>query len=448
MDQKFIKEKRILSLVLSMSLPMVISMAVNSLYNIVDSYFVAKVNENAMTALSLVFPVQNFINAISIGFAIGINATVAFYLGADDKESANKATTMGIFINFLHGIILTIVCVIGMPYFLKMFTSDQEVIRLALIYSNLAFAFSVTISLGVSFEKVFQAVGRMKVSMLSMICGFAANIILDPVLIFGLGPFKAMGIQGAALATGIGQTLSLIVYLIFYVFHPLPVKFNLKYIPLDKLIVGKLYSIGLPAALNMALPSLLISALNGILSAFSETYVLVLGVYYKLQTFIYLSANGIVQGIRPLVGYNFGAGEHKRVQKIYNTALVLSAFIMVVGTGLSWLVPGKLFGLFTTNEETIKIGITALHIISIGFIFSAVSVTSCGALEGLGKGIASLLISLLRYVIVIIPAAFVLSKYIGATGVWFAFGISEIITAIFAYYVFRKVTKIKSTESL
>lgn len=440
MNQNFMKEKKILPLVLSMSLPMVISMAVNSLYNIVDSYFVAKVSENAMTALALIYPIQNLITAIAVGFGIGINAVIAYYMGSNEQEKANQATTQGLFLSVIHGILMTIFSIVGMPFFLKMFTPDAEVTSLALRYSNIAFSFSIIISLGISFEKIFQSVGKMKISMISMICGFAANIILDPLLIFGIGPFPKMGIEGAALATGIGQTLSLCVYLIAYLFQCIPLKIQWKFIAPDRRIPGKMYAVGIPASLNMALPSLLISALNGILAVYSGAYVLVLGVYYKLQTFIYLSANGIVQGIRPLVGYNFGAGEYQRVHKIYTTALRLSIIIMVVGTGLSWAIPDQLFSLFTENSETIQKGVTVLHIISLGFIASSVSVTSSGALEGLGKGLPSLLISLARYVVIIIPAAFILSKFLGASGVWWAFPFSEIVTAIFSYYIYRKNT--------
>ncbi|MCI9136887.1 MAG: MATE family efflux transporter [Lachnospiraceae bacterium] len=438
MEQTFMKEKKILPLVISMSLPMVISMAVNSLYNIVDSYFVAKLSEEAMTALALVYPVQNLINAIAIGFAIGINACAAFYLGADQRENADKAATQGLLLNFLHGAVLSVLCIAGMPAFLRMFSSDETTIRLALTYSNRAFLFAVFITTGISFEKIFQSVGRMKVSMFSMICGFLTNIILDPLMIFGVGFFPALGIAGAAYATGIGQCISLIVYLLFYFFRPIPVKIKRSAIPFDKEVIGRMYSIGISATLTMALPSLLISVLNFILSGFSGIYVLVLGVYYKLQTFIYLTANGIIQGIRPLMGYNYGAGEQERVREIYRTSLKLIMGVMLIGTILSWTIPEHLIGLFTPNPKTIQIGVTALHIISLGFIVSAVSVTSSGALEGLGKGIPALVISLLRYIIIIIPAAFLFSRFAGADGVWYAFCFSEFATAVCSLFIYRK----------
>lgn len=443
MNENFMKEKPVFSLLISMSLPMVISMLVNSLYNIVDSFFVAQISEDAMTALSLVYPVQNFINAVGIGFGIGVNAVIAFHLGAGEGAKADKAATQGMVIAVIHGIIITIVSIAIIPAFLRMFTSSETVINLGVRYSVIAFAFSLIIILGVTFEKIFQSVGSMKVTMVSLMCGCVINIILDPLLIFGIGPFPQMGIEGAALATGIGQTLTLAIYLAVYIVRPIRVHISRKYLLPNKKIIMRLYSIGIPATLNLALPSLLISSLNAILASYSEVYILVLGIYYKLQTFLYLPANGIIQGMRPLVGYNYGAGEHKRVSQIYNIVLCMSGIIMIAGTAICLIIPGQLISLFTQNQETIIVGKTALRIISAGFIVSAVSVTSSGALEGLGKGTPSLIISLFRYVIIIIPAAFFLSKIFGPVGVWNAFWISETITAAVSYVIYSKSVKIK-----
>ena len=438
MNDTFMKEKPVLPLILSMTLPMVLSMLVNSLYNIIDSFFVAQINEEAMTALSLVYPVQNFINAVGIGFGVGINAVIAFYLGAGDNKKADQAATQGLVLAIIHGVVMTVCCITMMPAFLGMFTSSKTVIELGVHYSVIAFAFTLIIIVGVTFEKIFQAVGNMKTTMISLMCGCITNIVLDPVLIFGYGLFPAMGIEGAALATGIGQTLTLAIYLVVYFVRPIRVHIRMQHILPGKGMVLKLYSIGIPATLNLALPSLLISALNSILAAYSEVYILVLGIYYKLQTFIYLPANGIVQGMRPLIGYNYGAGENKRVSQIYKIVLCMSGIIMVLGTVICLLIPGQLMGLFTHTEATIQAGETALRIIGAGFIVSAVSVTSSGALEGLGKGTPSLLISLCRYVVVIIPVAFLLSRLFGAVGVWNAFWITEAITAIISLFIYRK----------
>ena len=309
-------------------------------------------------------------------------------------------------------------------------------------YSNIAFAFSLIISLGMTFEKIFQSVGRMQASMVSLMCGCVANIVLDPLMIFGIGPFPAMGIEGAALATGLGQSVTLLVYLVLCVTRPLPVRISVRLMKPDRDILPRIYAIGVPAALNMALPSLLIAALNVLLASFSETYILVLGIYYKLQTFLYLPANGIVQGMRPVIGYNYGAGERARVRRIYRVALAMSGVIMAAGTLICLLVPGTLMGLFISSEATIAAGETALRLISIGFIVSSVSVISAGALEGLGKGTQSLVVSLCRFVVIIIPASFLLSHALGAVGVWHAFWISELLTAVVSLVICRRTLKL------
>ncbi len=441
MDEKFMKEKPVLPLILSMSLPMVLSMLVNSLYNIVDSFFVAQISEDAMTALSLVFPVQNFINAVAIGFAIGINAAIAFYLGTEEYSRANMAATQGMVFAIIHSIVITVSVISIIPTFLRVFTSSEPVIDFGIRYSVIAFSFTFIIILGGTFEKIFQAVGNMKVTMISMMCGCIANIILDPVLIFGIGFFPAMGIEGAALATGIGQAITLAIYLVIYFVRPIRIHISRQFLTFDKETAFKLYFVGIPATLNMALPSVLISALNSILSSYSEVYILVLGIYYKLQTFLYLPANGIIQGMRPLIGYNYGAGEQKRVKKIYNIVLCMSSVIMVLGTIICLLIPGQLINLFTHVPETIHTGEIALRVISAGFLVSAISVTSSGALEGLGKGMPSLIISLCRYIIIIIPSAFLFSKLFGAVGVWNAFWVAEFITAIISFFIYHRTIK-------
>lgn len=438
------KEKPIFPLLLSMSLPMVISMAVNSLYNIVDSYFVAKISEDAMTALSLVFPIQNFINAVAIGFGVGINAMIAQYLGAGRRDKADEALTQGMVLAVIHGIVMMILCIIGIPYFLRLFTTDANVIALGVRYATIVFSFSVILSVNLTFEKMNQAIGNMKITMISLLIGCGLNIILDPMIIFGIGPFPELGIAGAALATGFGQCVPIVIYIAAYLKRPKRVAFRREYLHLTREVTKRLYSIGVPAILNMALTSVLTTALNAILAAFSQTYVLVLGIYYKLQTFLYMPANGIIQGMRPLIGYNYGAGEHKRVEQLYRLTLLLNICIMTAGMILCLTIPGKLMGAFAENPQTIQNGVTALHIICFGFILSAVSVTACGALEGLGKGIPSLLISLSRYVVLIIPLALIFSRFFGAAGVWHAFWVTEALSAVFAVIIYRRSVKAES----
>ena len=434
------RERRILPLILSMSLPMVLSMLVSSLYNIVDSYFVAMISEDAMTALSLVFPLQNLVSSIGVGFGVGVNAVISYHLGAGDQERADGAATAGLILSALHGLLLLVSCIAAAPFFLSMFTSSEAIIEAGMRYSVIVFAFSITKVISIAFEKIFQAVGRMKVAMTAMLTGCISNIVLDPLMIFGIGPFPAMGIDGAALATGVGQLLSLLVYLAVYLKTPMRVRIRRDRIKDGLRMAGRLYSVGIPATLNLALPSVLISSLNAMLSSFSEVYTLILGIYYKLQTFLYLPASGFVQGMRPVIGYNNGAGERERVRGIFLAVLAMCAVIMLIGTLLCLAIPERLIGLFTDSPLTLSEGARALRIISIGFVVSSVSVTASGALEGLGKGLPSLVISLLRYIVLIIPLAFLLCFIagLGPDGVWASFWMTEVLTAAASLAIYRK----------
>lgn len=447
MNQEFMRTRPVLPLVISMALPMTISMLVNALYNIVDSFFVAKISDDAMTALSLVYPIQNLMMATTVGFGIGINAMIAYFLGAKKEKEANISASVGVVCNIFHGLLLTIGCILVMPAFLKMFTKDATIIDLGLQYSNIVFLFAIPVSISISLEKIFQSVGRMRTSMFCMIIGCIANVVLDPLLIFGIGVFPKMGIEGAAIATGVGEMVTLAGYIIIYFVKPISVRINICYVKFRANILKRMYAIGVPATLNMALPSLQISVLNGILAVYSSAYVLVLGAYFKLQTFLYLTANGVVQGMRPLLAYNYGAGEKKRVNQIYKTALRIIAGVMVVGTLLCMSVPDKLIGLFTNNAQTIKIGQNALRMISLGFVVSSVSVTASGALEGLGKGVRSLVISLMRYLLIMLPVAFILSRSFGPSGVWSAFWITEFITAVVAHRLYAQCQDTRSKKS-
>lgn len=438
MNETFMKEKPVLPLLIEMALPNIISMLVNSLYNIVDSLFVARISEDAMTALSLVYPIQNFVAAVAIGFGVGINAMVALYLGAGDRDKAEAAATHGVALSAVHGILFGALGVAIMPTFLRLFTADETLISMGVTYSSIVLPCCIFHMLLLAYEKIFQAVGKMNLCMVAMLCGCVTNIILDPIMIFGLGPIPAMGIAGAALATGIGQFTNLLVFLIAYARTEPPVRLRRKHLRLDPAMDTKLYAIGIPAILNMALPSLLVTFLNSLLAAFSQSYVTVLGIYYKLQTFLYLPANGIVQGMRPLVSYNYGAKEYARVKKFHELTLIMCMGIMTVGTAACLFASRPLMSLFSSTPETLDIGQTALRIICMGFIISSVSIAASGVLEALGKGVQSLVISLCRYTIVIMPLAALFCHLFGATGVWHAFWVTEIISALIAHIVYKK----------
>lgn len=436
MNQEFMKTKRVVPLVISMSLPMMLSMLINSLYNIIDSMFVAKIGEHALTAVSLVYPLQMLVTSVGVGFGIGINAASAFYLGSGDKERANKAASQGLLLSGIHGIILSVCLGIGAPFFLQLFTKEADILFMGQEYAVLVLIFSVVVTLQIAMEKIYQSVGNMLVPMVCMAVGCITNIILDPIFIFGLGPVPRMEVTGAAVATVIGQAVTLLLYVIWYLKKDMGLKLCPIFMKPEKEICKKLYLVGAPSALNMGLPSLLIIILNGIAAAFSPVYILILGVYFKLQSFIYLPANGIVQGMRPILSYNYGAGETQRMKQIIKICTIMIMVIMGAGMLLFLLIPGEVMALFTADADTIRKGVSALRIISLGFVVSGVSVICCGALESLGLGIASFVISSLRYLVIIVPAALIGSRLAGINGVWAAFPAAEGLTAIAAIVIF------------
>ena len=435
------KSKAILPLLLSMSIPPMISMLIQSLYNIVDSIFVAQMGEKALTAVFLVFPLQNVVSAVAIGFGVGINSCIAINLGADNKENVNKAVTHGIVLTLIHAFIFIIAGIFLTKPFLRLFTSDEEIFKWGYQYAVIVMCFSIGVLYQLVYEKIYQAMGNMILPMILQITGCLINIILDPIFIFGKLGFPAMGVVGAAVATIIGQMSPFIIFVIIFRKNNNDIEISIKGFKFDKEIIKRLYSVGLPSSIMMALPSVLVSALNGILVTLSQSAVAFLGIYFKLQTFIYMPANGLIQGMRPIIGYNYGACEKERMIKTIKTSLAIVAVIMAVGTVISMIYPEYILKMFNAENELLKIGVSALRIISIGFIFSAISVVFSGVFEGMGEGFKSLAITVLRQFIVIIPIAFIMAKIFGINGVWMAFPISEILTMISAIFFMKSNLK-------
>lgn len=439
MNTDRLRTQRVFPLVLSMGIPMAFSMLINALYNIVDGYFVARLSEQAMTAVSLVFPLQYAASAAAIGTGVGISAAVSFFLGAGEKERADDAASVGLLLSFLHGILLTILIpLLGRPFLLS-FTKDETVINYGTRYLNLVMSCTLAMQVQLVYEKLYQSVGKMQTPVICLAMGCISNIILDPVLIFGLGPFPEMGIDGAALATDFGTILTLVLYLIVSRKGRLPFALSPKRGAIKlRLLAGRIYRVGIPAACSLLLQSIMVALLNGILAAFGEDGVFVLGVYYKLQSFLYLTASGVVQGIRPPVSYSYGAGDVKRVREIFKTASLVNLVLMLVGTLLCLLVPGRLFALFTSRKEVLDLGSRALRLICLGFPVSALSVTAAGTLEALGEGASSFVISFLRCVGLLVPLALVFSKMVGMDGVFAAFPAAEAVTAVIAFVMIRR----------
>lgn len=439
MNTDRLRTQRVFPLVLSMGIPMAFSMLINALYNIVDGYFVARLSEQAMTAVSLVFPLQYAASAAAIGTGVGISAAVSFFLGAGEKERADDAASVGLLLSFLHGILLTILIpLLGRPFLLS-FTKDETVINYGTRYLNLVMSCTLAMQVQLVYEKLYQSVGKVRTPVICLALGCISNIILDPVLIFGLGPFPEMGIDGAALATDFGTILTLVLYLVVSRKGRLPFALSPKRGAIRlRLLAGRIYRVGIPAACSLLLQSIMVALLNGILAAFGEDGVFVLGVYYKLQSFLYLTASGVVQGIRPPVSYSYGAGDVKRVREIFKTASLVNLVLMLVGTLLCLLVPGRLFALFTSRKEVLDLGSRALRLICLGFPVSALSVTAAGTLEALGEGASSFVISFLRCVGLLVPLALVFSKMVGMDGVFAAFPAAEAVTAVIAFVLIRR----------
>ncbi|HIZ14108.1 MAG TPA: MATE family efflux transporter [Candidatus Mediterraneibacter stercorigallinarum] len=429
-NNTFMKTRPVFSLLVSMSVPMMLSMLIQSLYNIVDSIYVSQLGTDALTAVSLAYPLQNAILSVAVGIGVGISSAISIHLGAENQEKADRAATIGIGLTVFHCVLFIIGGLVITRPFLSLFTDNPAVLDDSCAYTYIVLCLSFGSLLQIAFEKIFQSIGQMKITMCLLIAGCVINIILDPILIFGLLGFPALGVAGAAIATVIGQISAFLLYIVVYLRKPCAIQIRRKYLRFDRSIIRQIYSVGIPSSIMMLLPSVLISILNSILAAFSEVYVAVLGVYFKLQTFIYMPANGIVQGMRPVIGYNYGAGETRRVRSAIRYSLACAAVLMLLGTLLSLLIPEQIFALFDADSELMKAGVTALRIISLGFLVSSVGVIYSGTFEAIGNGRNSLIISLLRQFVITIPLSFLLSKVWGPSGVWLSFPAGELCASI------------------
>lgn len=429
-NNTFMKTRPVFSLLVSMSVPMMLSMLIQSLYNIVDSIYVSQLGTDALTAVSLAYPLQNAILSVAVGIGVGISSAISIHLGAENQEKADRAATIGIGLTVFHCVLFIIGGLVITRPFLSLFTDNPAVLDDSCAYTYIVLCLSFGSLLQIAFEKIFQSIGQMKITMCLLIAGCVINIILDPILIFGLLGFPSLGVAGAAIATVIGQISAFLLYIVVYLRKPCAIQIRRKYLRFDRSIIRQIYSVGIPSSIMMLLPSVLISILNSILAAFSEVYVAVLGVYFKLQTFIYMPANGIVQGMRPVIGYNYGAGETRRVRSAIRYSLACAAVLMLLGTLLSLLIPEQIFALFDADSELMKAGVTALRIISLGFLVSSVGVIYSGTFEAIGNGRNSLIISLLRQFVITIPLSFLLSKVWGPSGVWLSFPAGELCASI------------------
>lgn len=439
--------KKVMPLLISMSVPPMISMLIQALYNIVDSMYVARVSEDALTAVSIAFPLQNLIIAVSCGFGIGLSSCVARALGAKDEKEVTSAATHGFLLSGVHWLLFVLMGLFVTGPFLGNFTDSPQIYEMSCQYTQIVLCFSIGSMYHLYAEKLFQATGSMVLPMIFQGAGAIFNIILDPIFIFGWFGIPAMGVKGAAIATVASQILAAALSMIFFLKKCTSVRIHLKGFRFEKNMLWKIYTVAIPSAIMMSLPSVLVAALNSVLSAFSATAIAVFGLYIKIQTFVYMPANGVIQGMRPIMSYNYGAGNRKRMKETLKASLEAAGVIMTLGTVLFMAFPQGIMQLFNANAEMLEIGVPMLRIIAIGFIISTVGCVLSGAFEALGKGVQSLVVSLLRQLIIIIPLSAVLSKTAGLYGVWATFPAAELIAAVIGCSLYRNfMKKLKLTK--
>ena len=404
----FMRTRPVFSLLVSMSVPMMLSMLIQSLYNIVDSIYVSRLGTDALTAVSLAYPLQNAIVSVGVGIGVGISSAISIHLGSGDQEKADRAASLGIILTVFHCILFVLAGIFITRPFLRLFTEDPAILKDACDYTYVVLCLSFGALLQIAFEKIFQSIGKMKITMYLLIAGCVINIILDPILIFGLLGFPALGVTGAAIATVIGQICAFLLYIVVYLRKPYAVRIRIKYMKPDWKIIKQIYSVGIPSSIMMLLPSVLISLLNRILTAFSSLYVAVLGVYFKLQTFIYMPANGIVQGMRPIIGYNYGAGRWDRVREnfflLVRTGVIFESAVWI----LILICPQIFIGIFTNDPELTAYCVRMIRIYFATLFVLSLQNTCQNTFLALGNAKTSLLLALERKVFLLIPMIYIL----------------------------------------
>ncbi|MGH4050158.1 MAG: MATE family efflux transporter [Clostridium sp.] len=430
-------------LIIKMSLPAMLSMIVQALYNVVDSMFVAKISEKALTALSISFPIQLIIVSIFVGLGLGINSFMSRKLGEGNKDVAINTAEHGFAIGIGLWIILAICSTFVPEMFSKLFTGDPVVIKYAVQYTRIIMLFSFGSIIAEVCMNILRSTGDMLSSMKIQLLGAITNIVLDPILIFGLLFFPEFGVQGAALATVIGQICAMLYSLKLVLRNNNGLKLNLKKFHYSSNITVEIFKVGIPAMFMTMLGSIMVSGINLILAGFSGTAVAVFGAYFKLQSFIYMPVFGLTQGIMPIIGYNYGAKNKRRVLETVKYGCIFACAIMLVGTTIFVIFPRQLLILFSSTPQMEVIGIECLRIISIGFVFSGIVIVLSTTFQALGKANASLVISFARQIIILLPLSFILSNLIGLTGIWIAFPISEAVALIISGYFVIKIYREK-----
>lgn len=441
MEDNKMATKKIFPLLLSMAFPPMISMLIQSLYNIVDSIFVAQISQNALTAVSLAFPIQNLIVALAVGVGVGTNSYIARKIGEKNQREANRAAAHGYILAGICSLLFTVIMLLCSRSFFRLFSDDPFILQDALTYTKIVVLFCFTSFFHICAEKIFQATGKMIFPMALQALGAIINIILDPIFIFGYFGVPAMGVAGAAIATVIGQfvamSASLIVF--FTIFHD--IQLSKESFHFSLVTMKKILTIAIPNACMNALGSILTIGLNAILITFSNTAVSLFGIYFKLQTFVFMPSSGVTQGAMPIMGFNYGAKQKQRLLETLHYALMVTGSIMVFGCLLFFFFPKQLLMMFHADEAMLTIGIPALKILSFSFLPATFGFILPTLFQAMGKGFYSLCVFLLRQFLITLPLAYVASKTFGLTGIWIVFIIAESVAAIVAFFFYCKLKK-------
>ena len=432
-------------LVVTMSLPMIISMLVQALYNVVDSYFVAKLSEDALTAVGLVFPFQNLMIAVAIGTGVGVNALLSRSLGEKNYDMANRTAEHGVMLALISAVVFTLLGIFGAGPFLAVQADVPQIARDGAAYMRICGGLSVGIFLEIMFERLLQSTGRTFYTMITQGVGAIINIIMDPVLIFGLGPFPRMEVAGAAAATVLGQIVAAILAFYFNLRCNHDIKPSFRGFRPSGIIVRRIYAVGAPSIILNSIGSVMTFGMNQILFAFSSTAVAVFNVYFKLQSFVFMPVFGLNNGMVPIVSYNFGARKSKRLKDTVVFSAILAICIMLVGFALMQFLAAPILGIFEASPDMLAIGVPALRIISICFIPAGFNIICSSTFQALGNGVLSMIISFVRQLVVLLPAAFLLSLTGVVTAVWWAFPIAELaslaLCSTFLVYIYRRVIR-------
>ena len=429
-------------LIFTMSLPAILSMTILAMYNVVDSIFIGNYSQKGLTAMSLVYPLQLVLISVSVGTAVGVNSLVSRKLGEKQFEQANSAATHGLITCFFSYALFLILGIFSVRPFMSLFSTDAETVQYGVDYLTIVLCLSLFSIIQVMIEKTLQATGNMIYPMLFQMVGAVVNIIFDPLLIFGVGFFPEMGVAGAAIATVFGQFCGMLFAVIVLFTKTHEVKITFKGFKLSANVLKQIYAVGFPSIIMQSISAIMTLGLNAIFTANnSAASVTVLGVYFKLQSFVFMPCFGLNQGVLPVLGYNYGARNKKRVYSTLKVGITVAMSIMAAGVLLMWLIPDKLISLFGGDQSLMNAGVPAFRIISLCFIPAAVSIILITLFQATGKGFRGLFISFARQLVVLLPVAYLLSVVIGVDAVWYAFPIAEAVALVIALLFFVNLVR-------